>query len=537
MTYKTTPWCEGNPESKICVIAEAPAKTEMIMNRPLVGEAGKIFNELLRQAGIARSDIHIQNFSRVPIKDASEVLHDKGKLKGKLNLRGQEMRADLLERLKETKANVYVTMGNVATSALTDDARITKVRGSPMRSPYMPGHEILPTPHPASCLPWREFTNRYLIISDLRKAKKHSETPGIKIPDRNLIIDPTYLQTLKYLNECFEAKRIAFDIETINREVSCISFALSPRSGICIPIHNTWSEREEYDIWRMIERVLTNPRSEKIGSGIVTYDIPFLFLRNKFLVRGKILDTVTAHRILYPDFPARLEFLLSLYTDEPYYKDDYKQYAAGAIKDIEQFWLYSAKDSTCAYEVWEKGIEPEFDLDIEYAWMYRDTMEVVDPVLYMGLRGVLVDKEHLNALNKEISGEITELEKELNRVAGQVLNYNSPKQCIKYFYETKGIKPYISRATKKPTVDDKALSRIIRKHNLPEARLVQRLRNLGKLRSTYLEVSFDEDGRMRSTYDPRGTTTSRLSSRATPIDTGMNMQNVDPRFKGFILPD
>ena len=126
---------------------------------------------------------------------------------------------------------------------------------------------------------------------------------------------------------------------------------------------------------------------------------------------------------------------------------------------------------------------------------------------------------------------------ELNDTADYPFNPGSFKQCMEYFYDHKGIAPYTNRKTGKPTTDDKAMARIFRKFELPEARLVQECRSLGKLLGTYLEVEYDSDKRLRCFYDPRGTTSGRLSSSKTIFDKGLNFQNLDPRFKSFLVPD
>jgi hypothetical protein len=48
-------------------------------------------------------------------------------------------------------------------------------------------------------------------------------------------------------------------------------------------------------------------------------------------------------------------------------------------------------------------------------------------------------------------------------------------------------------------------------------------------------VAFDADGRLRCSWNPRGTKFGRLSSSQTIFGTGMNLQNLSPKFKGFIV--
>ena len=64
-------------------------------------------------------------------------------------------------------------------------------------------------------------------------------------------------------------------------------------------------------------------------------------------------DTYSSHMLLAADLPHDLGFLVSIYTDEAYYKDesgraDDKEF--GGVSD-EQFWIYNCKDAACTLEV------------------------------------------------------------------------------------------------------------------------------------------------------------------------------------------
>ena len=72
---------------------------------------------------------------------------------------------------------------------------------------------------------------------------------------------------------------------------------------------------------------------------------------------------------------------------------------------------------------------------------------------------------------------------------------------------------------------------------VPEAKLVQELRALEKLHGTYLEVGIDKDDRIRSSWNPRGTKFGRFSSSKTIFGSGMNLQNLHPEFKEFLVSD
>jgi len=52
---------EGNPRSKLMLIAQCKGKSEDEQNKMFTGPSGKLFNELLKQAGIARKSFYLTN--------------------------------------------------------------------------------------------------------------------------------------------------------------------------------------------------------------------------------------------------------------------------------------------------------------------------------------------------------------------------------------------------------------------------------------------------------------------------------------------
>src|SRR6185437_686487 len=331
-------------------------------------------------------------------------------------------------------------------------------------------------------------------------------------------------------------KAIATDIECLNGHVSCFSVATSRSEVMSIPLLDTkqqhrWSEEQEAEIWTLYAAIMSDPKILKINHNII-FDISFLLQQNNIFTRGPLGCTMVAHHILYPDFPKGLDFVCSTYTREPYYKDDGKLWSKPWV-DMDRFWTYNAKDAAVAFEIWEE-LQPEL---ADYWDQYERTLGNFSPLIYMMVHGIRVSKERLQQTKKDAEALLAEKEAELKSIAEWDFNPGSPKQCQEYFYGTKDIKPYTSIKTGGVTTDDKAMARIAKRYNLPEARLVQEIRGLRKLIGNYLEVRYDADERVRCSYNPRGTTTGRFSSSETVFGTGLNFTNLDPRFKDFLVAD
>ncbi len=526
---------EGNLTAKIAIIGEAPGADEARSGRPFVGAAGQLLDQLLNNAGITRGECYITNVVKErpsnndisPYYDTKKGFTEKGRAAVEL----------LKAELSGSRANVFVAVGNTALAALCNLSSVSKWRGSILDATLVPGRKVIPIIHPASAL--REYLFRWPIIADLKRVRAESFYPDIRRVQRNLWINPSFDFCIQYLKEIKEAKKlVAFDIEVVNQELSCISFAKSPTDSICIPIagfpisQHRWSESEEKTLLLLIASVLEDTEIPKLGQNLM-FDISFLARKSNIITRGTIHDTMVGHHTTYYDFPKGLDFLCSIYAHEPYYKDEGKLWKnPNVTKD--SFYLYSAKDSAITYECW---LPIEKDAHKQGTWdTYRFTMSLFDPLLYMQLRGIKADRVRLAEAKKIIGEKIDKLQAELNAIAGCDFNVNSSKQCIEYFYFKKGIKPYTNRTTGAMTADDKALTRIARK-GYREAYLIQEIRGLRKLSSTYLDIEFDADDRLRCSYNVAGTTTGRLSSSQTIFGTGANFQNIPPEFKGFLVAD
>lgn len=556
---------EGAPDSEICLVGEAPSFQEVRSEKVFVGPSGDLLNLCLQTAQIPRAKCYIVNVFEDMVrkrKDKPDIYASDGTVlwtptKG-FTEAGRNASANTLMRLEACEANVILPMGGPALSLCCDNRRVGKWRGSLIAAgPQLNGRKLIPTLHPASCL-HGSYASRFLIISDLRKAKRESAFPEIRPLTRKLIIDPGFDECIRFLKLCRDARAVNTDIELLGGQVDCFSLAVTPEEAISIPLLDTdfesrWSDTEELEIWRLYAEIIGDPAITKVNQNI-TFDLATLLWLNKIVPRGPISDPMVAHSCLYPFLEKKLGVLCSLYTDEPYYKDDGELQDSPTVADFQKRWTYNAKDSTVSLESWE-ALEPLIDPG-GYRATYEMTMDMVGSLIYMMVHGVALDEASLWAervkVNALIADKVKQLETAMGRaivteapkkaaekrafLASGAINVNSPKQVADYFYVGKGLRVYKNQAGA-PTVDDLALARIFRRDGLPEAKLLQEYRGLDKLSSTYLEVQYDIDRRVRCSYNVRGTWTGRLSSRQTVFGTGLQMQNLSDGFMSFLVSD
>jgi len=533
---------EGNPETAIiALVGEQPGRQEIISGKPFVGPAGGILDEVIMGIQLPRHSCYLTNV----IKDLDYPLrhyisYEQG---GTYSEAGMKYKNILIEELNSINAKVIIALGWVPLSALCERPGIGKWRGSVIENPLLPGKFIIPTHHPATVLKeygkgkkGGKYLNKLLIQFDIKKGKD-IVTNGFNKTIRIKSIEPTFKVAIEYLLEMesdgLAGKTIDFDIELMNMEISCVSWASNRMRAMSIPFidhtGNYFSVSQEMEIWKLQARILENPKIKKRGQYVI-FDA-HLMLRNYGIKVKNLDDTMIAQKILMPDYPVGLDFITSIWTDQEYYKDEGKQYFSGG--NWPKLWQYNNTDSLmCADAFPQQMVELKKQCNIP---TYERQRKMIEPLLYMMEHGIKIDVEAMTKRYDERAIEIEGLREELNKLVGFDLNANSPKQLVSYFYVGKGLKPYKDKG--KVTTNEKAMVRIARR-GFPEARKILEIRRAVKNRSTYLNpAKVDKDGRMRCAYNPVGTRYSRISSAGNIFGTGNNLQNQPHEVLKYFLAD
>ena len=517
----------GNKNAKLILLIDRPASRAYTDSSIISGRGGQNLQLILDHAGISSNDAYVlcANPSDIPEKALMNA-------KGVLTLRGTDLATKLRAQLHGLDPYCVVPMGRVSCSFLLQDARLDKLRGSCFQ---YNGYKVIPTRNPFTS--GFNTPDRYIISADLTKAKRMTVKEPYKPPDMNIMIDPAPNIVERYLAD---AEVVSCDIEVSRGQVFCIGFSKDEDTAMVVNLDRPPPERGI--MWRICAEFLDDPTKTVVGQNFI-YDMNMLWRLNHIRVSAKIHDTMIAHHIMYPDFEKSLQFLTSMYTTIPYYKDEGGFWKSG-VGDRKSFLYYNGKDCIATFRVWEK-LKDKI-LGEKFVSQYEETIAMYEPLIYLMYRGLNVDMRELTIVKHKLREEITSIDASLQGVVQKEsnhecmeLNYNSPKQCMEYFYGTLGLPPY--RKGGKPTVDDKALAQLAKttsaREGLYSAQLIQQLRQRKKLFSTYLDIDFDKDHRFRSEYKPRGTRTGRLSSSKTFWGSGMNAQNVPPEMKAFLVAD
>ena len=538
----------GNPDAKLGGCGEQPGIMEVRSRppKPFVGPAGQGLNECLQMTRIPRLEMYLTNV----IKDLDKPLKSYIDLDTRGNYsiseEGNQYIIELGEELKQLNLNTIVAFGNIALIALTSRVGITKWRGSVLESTLVPGLKVVPTFHPATFIPPKfKFLNKPLICEDLMRARDESEFKEIRRTERNVRIKRGFKESVDTLNYCYEiglrGQTIDIDIEVINGEVDCIAFAWSPTDSISIPFKDQQGDyfnlEQEYEIMLLTAKIIEEERISKRGAYFI-FDTQFLLHKYGIKPRGELHCTQIAQKIMLPDYSAGLAFVTTAHTDIPYYKQDGKQWMKMGAGTWEEWWNYNGMDTIATTASHPKQIE--ILMKQQNLETYDRQRKLIKPLIYMMERGIKVDVEGMLKCKEEEQSKLDILIEALHKEVGHEINQNSPQQVMDYFYGDLKIKPYKKKNSKGQwvkTSDVDALKRISRR-GYKAAQIMLDIRGLSKRISTYLNVrKVDKDGRYRSSYNPVGAETGRLSSGETIFGTGGNQQNWPHDLLRFFLFD
>lgn len=163
---------DGNADSELLLIGEAPGKDEVLKSRPFVGAAGKNLSEFLDKLGLKREDIYITNAIKFRL---SKVNPDTGRVSNRPATKKEieDNREYLIREINIINPKYIVTLGNVPLRSVCGDAGIAigEVHGKPDNIKVGEAeYTLFPLYHPASVIYNSKLKEIY--NEDLEKLKQ-----------------------------------------------------------------------------------------------------------------------------------------------------------------------------------------------------------------------------------------------------------------------------------------------------------------------------------------------------------------------------
>ena len=379
---------EGPLTARLAIVAEKGAADEVKYGRPMVGTTGSMIRAHCARAGLdagsgygnsVRGERGRQS-QEVWLTNAVHNFNDPYANPNSSDLIREQARL-YRELAGLPNLNCILSVGAHALASLTNFkySDILNRRGSRIPSAF--GTKMVCALHPSFYVQG-EWRYQPITQFDFDRAIQESLTHDLVYKRREYYVGPASIdEALTWMDEIIKyphSEYISFDIETFQGRrgtwyVSCISFSDDPARAFCIPIMRRnrasyWdSLYDEGLIWRRIQDVLDLPGRRYVTQNGHAFDCWQLHkhgIATPHMASG--FDTYSAHMLLAPDLPHDLGFLVSIYTDEPYYKDESGRAEEVPVSD-EQFWTYNDKDSAltleCAFGIMQ---------DLKDEGMYHD---------------------------------------------------------------------------------------------------------------------------------------------------------------------
>jgi len=371
---------EGPIDATVACVAEKGAAEEVKFGRPMVGPTGSLIREHLNKAGMDAGSGYAANIrekgrpsKNVYLTNAVHNFSDPSNNPTCADLIREQPRL-YRELVGLPSLRVIIACGAHSFASLTNfryckqivlngepETGIVSRRGSKYTTPF--GTKLVATLHPAFYVRG-EWRYKPVTQFDFNRAIRESQSPHPSIT-RDYYIKPTsFAEAIWYSDELLQRPRspyISFDIETFQGRnntwfISCVGFSDHPSRAFCFPIMYRdrkpyWGLYEEGQIWRIIQTLLAQPQRYYITQNGHAFDCWQLYKhRIATPYMGTGFDTYTGHMLLAPDLPHDLGFLVSIYTEEQYYKDESGRNEKLPVSD-EEFWIYNSKDASLTLEV------------------------------------------------------------------------------------------------------------------------------------------------------------------------------------------
>jgi len=160
---------EGPVHARVMLIGEQPGDQEDLSGHPFVGPAGRLLDECLREAGVARGDTFVTNAVKrfKFVQRGKRRLHQRPKTDEILHYRWW-----LAEEIRLVAPPTIVTLGAIALQAVMGKRMtLASVRGKPRA---WEGHWLIATVHPSYLLRIPDAdvraAERERLVEDLREA-------------------------------------------------------------------------------------------------------------------------------------------------------------------------------------------------------------------------------------------------------------------------------------------------------------------------------------------------------------------------------
>ena len=324
---------------------------------------------------------------------------------------------------------------------------------------------------------------------------------------------------------CFDSETTGIDANTA--ELVGLAFSFEPFTGYYVPIPA--DRKEAQKIVEEFRPILESEKHIKVAQNL-KYD--YLILKWYGVdVKGPFEDSMIAHYLLEPELRHNMDYLAENYLGyspvsiETLIGKKGKNQLSMRDAPLEKVCEYAAEDADITLQL-HTTFAPMLEKESLKKLYAEVEMPLIQVLAEMEFEGINLDVPFLNAYSKTLETDMRKIEKEIYAAAGAPFNIDSPKQLGDILFLKLKI-PYEGQKTKtgQYSTGEEILSKLA--HQYPIANLILEYRELGKLKSTYVDslptLINPKTGRLHTTFSQAVAASGRLSSQ------NPNLQNIPIR--------
>ena len=492
----------GPMGAKLMIIGDCPSFIDTNLGLPFKGPAGKELDYLCHDAGINRNNCWLTNVSKyeVPPNVRGQKIPFQVRAKN-ADIDLQKQINELQEEINGVKPNCILALGKTALWALSGKTDLIHFRGSILHGM---GCKFIPSYHPSNLLhqttggEFIGYWNRQIMIFDFKRAFAQSQFPEYILPSRTLEICKNSAHLAEFRDRYKDKIRMSVDIEANGTCIPvCIGLSFNKHHGMTVPLWNCDGishipNDDLVSMWIILAEMLYE--KDIVGQNF-NYDRDKI-KRLGFIIRKLVSDTMLKAHAINPELPKGLAFNTSIYTEEPFYKDEGMY--QGSITDL---LTGCARDACVTLEV-DENMNPDLN-ELGMRSFYTNFLMKL-PELYWGIerQGFRVDTEERDRLLRKYIIWDEGIRYELFKLIGTEVNVNSPKQIATLLWDNFGLPRKDSTGEEDITALLNSPTAIKNESQRRVCELILEGRRVRKSISTYLMALPDYDGRMRTTYFP-----------------------------------
>jgi uracil-DNA glycosylase family 4 len=419
----------GPVPADLMIIGEAPGKEEDRLGIPFVGAAGQLLDQLLGKAAIDRDRAYITNVVKCrPPENRTPT--------------PQEIHAcarHLQREIDAVRPRYILLLGNSALKAILGSTGITSHRG---RASHHGATIVLSTFHPASV--FRVEANRSIIQQDLHYLRKIMLRGSIP---RETELNPVLVDTPARVDQLLDALSgvVAFDIETRpadgstnakdglypwKGEITALGFGTKAAQFALLVRHrdSVWSPD---DIDNILTRAIRRLEHCFVVGQNIKFDQLWVLIHYGIFIEADF-DTMLAHYLLDENQPHDLEFLAQMYFQATAWDIPLadKQGAASAAR-LARYLANDLYYTRLLFEPLAQALARDRRLTRLF---HHLLMPLANLFVRIEAQGACIDQRHLVTAETYLDGQIKRTQRELNKLAGQHINWRSTRAIAKLLY-------------------------------------------------------------------------------------------------------